>query len=142
MTTILGIDPGAAGAIASVCPSTETWDMPTTAHDLADLLRTFDPATTRVYIEKSQAMPGQGVSSMFKYGMHYGHLTGMLALLRIPYIEVSAATWKRVMGLTAEKADSRTMAQKLFPEASLSRKKDHGRAEALLIAEFGRRQRL
>lgn len=142
MTTILGIDPGATGAIASICPSIETWDMPSTAHDLANLLRTFNPLTTRVYIEKAQAMPGQGVTSMFKYGMHYGHLTGMLALLRIPYVEVSPQTWKRVMGLTAEKADSRAMAQKLFPEASLSRKKDHGRAEALLLAEFGRRQRL
>ena len=142
MVAIVGIDPGMTGAIATVEPTVEVWDMPTTAHDLAALLQTFSPSTTRVYIEKAQSMPGQGVSSMFKYGVHYGHLTGMLALLRIAYIEVSPQTWKRVMGLTAEKADSRAMAQKLFPEAALSRKRDHGRAEALLLAEFGRRQRL
>ncbi len=57
MTTILGIDPGETGAIGMVCPSVEVWDMPATPHDLATLMRTFDPSTTRVYVESVHSMP-------------------------------------------------------------------------------------
>ena len=38
-----------------------------------------------------------------------------------------------------QKARAIIIAQRLFPTVSLARKKDHGRAEALLIAEYARR---
>ena len=85
-------------------------------------------------------MPGQGVASTFKFGKGYGEIIGVLATLGLGYRAISPAVWKREMGLQrAEKADSRRKAQELYPTASLARVKDHGRAEALLIAEWGRR---
>ena len=141
MTTILGIDPGETGAIGMVCPSVDVWDMPATPHDLATLMRTFDPSTTRVYVESVHSMPGQGVSSTFKFGMQFGQIQGVLAALGFPYILVEPSKWKTAMGLRGkEKAESRALAQRMYPTASLSRVRDHGRAEALLIAEFGRRK--
>ena len=139
-TTIIGIDPGATGAIAMIQPMVEVWDMPATPHDLATLMRTFDANTTRVYVEEVHSMPGQGVASTFKFGKGYGEIIGVLATLGLGYRAISPAGWKRAMGLQrAEKADSRRKAQELYPTASLARVKDHGRAEALLIAEWGRR---
>jgi crossover junction endodeoxyribonuclease RuvC len=139
--TILGIDPGVTGAIAMVSPMVEVWDMPETALQLALLLDTFDPATTRAYVEQVHSMPKQGVASTFKFGMDYGMLLGILAAMKIPYILVPPSKWKPAMGLRgAEKVESRRKAQELFPTAPLSRVKDHGRAEALLLAEWGRRQ--
>ncbi len=141
MTTILGIDPGETGAIGMVCPSVEIWDMPTTPHDLATLMRTFDPATTRVYLENVHSMPGQGVSSTFRFGVGFGQIQGVLATLGFPYILVEPSKWKTAMGLRGkEKAESRALAQRLFPTASLSRVRDHGRAEALLLACYGMRK--
>lgn len=138
MTTILGIDPGATGAIAMVTPMVEVWDMPATPHDLAALMKTFDPATTRVYLERVHSMPNQGVASTFRFGVGFGVIQGVLAALGFAYILVEPSKWKPAMGLRgAGKAASRAKAQQLYPTADLRRVKDHGRAEALLIARFG-----
>ena len=139
-TTIVGIDPGATGAIAMIQPMVEVWDMPATPHDLATLMRTFDANTTRVYVEEVHSMPGQGVASTFKFGKGYGEILGVLATLGLGYRAISPAVWKRAMGLVGkDKGESRRRAQALFPAAVLDRVKDHGRAEALLLAEYGRR---
>jgi crossover junction endodeoxyribonuclease RuvC len=53
---------------------------------------------------------------------------------------VRPRAWKKDMGLTADKDESLSMARELWPDAPLARKKDNGRAEALLIAEWLRRQ--
>ena len=137
-TTIVGIDPGATGAIAMIQPMVEVWDMPATPHDLATLMRTFDANTTRVYVEKQWARPTDGKTFAFTLGQGYGEIIGVLATLGVAFNLVAPTTWKRVLGVT-EKADSRRKAQELYPTASLARVKDHGRAEALLIAEWGRR---
>lgn len=143
MTAILGIDPGMTGAIAQVSPMEEVWDMPETPHDLAALLATFDPATTVAYVEHVSSMPGQGVASTFKFGYGFGVLIGCLASRGIRYELVTPARWKRAMGLSKDKGESRALAQSLYPglASQLSQAKDHGRAEALLIAEWGKRER-
>jgi hypothetical protein len=46
------------------------------------------------------------------------------------------------MGVTAEKSTSLELARTLWTTAPLTRKKDHGVAEALLLAEWIRRQEL
>lgn len=140
MTTILGIDPGAAGAIARIGGEVAVWDMPATAKDLVDLLVQFKPHETVAFVEQAQSMPGQGISSTFKYGVGFGTILGALAALGIPHRLVTPSTWKRQMGIDKDKGRARGLAQQLFPTAPLSRIKDHGRAEALLIAEWGRRQ--
>ena len=83
-------------------------------------------------------MPKQGVSSTFKLAQHYGELRGVLAALGIPFIDVRPVDWKRHYRLTRKDKDaSRALAQERWPSAPLGRKKDHGRAEAMLLAQYG-----
>src|SRR5690606_2041087 len=90
------------------------------------------------YVEKVGAMPGQGVSSMFNFGMGVGVLQGVLAACGIPYFLVTPQSWKKRASLSGKDKDmARTMAQQLYPSASLGRKKDIGRADAMLIARYG-----
>ncbi len=107
------------------------------------------PEVTIVGLEYVRAMPGQGVSSMFTMGMGVGLWEGIIATLGLPMEQVTPVVWKRVIlgGATGDanrKETSRLKAQQLFPTQTanlLTRKKDHGRAEALLIAEYFRRKR-
>ena len=140
MSAIMGIDPGLTGAIGilHVDGSVAVEDMPRNPRDLYELLREW---RCRAFVEQAQAMPKQGVSSTFKTGYGYGLIIGVLAGLGIPYQTVTPAVWKRAMGLWGkDKEASRALARSLWPEAPLGRKMDHGRAEALLLAEYGRRQ--
>ena len=83
-------------------------------------------------------MPGQGVSSMFGFGVSYGILQGVIASLGIPSVLVTPQRWKKAAGLMGKPKDyARTLAQRLYPAAELSRKKDIGRADAILIARYG-----
>ena len=77
---------------------------------------------------------------MINYGVGYGIWIGILAALNIPYTEVHPVTWKsKIMaGMGKEKDASIARAKQLYPTADLSLKKHHGRADALLIAHFGR----
>ncbi len=92
-------------------------------------------------LEKVSAMPGQGVTSMFNFGMGFGLWRGMLSSMKIPYSLVHPATWKRLImkDMPKEKDAARLRAIQLFPQAAaeLSRKKDIGRADALLLAHYG-----
>jgi len=93
-----------------------------------------------VTIENVHAMPGQGVVSMFSMGNGFGLWCGIIAALRLPSYRVEPAKWKRLMGIqtASDKGKSIQIASRLFPAAPLSRKKDDGRAEALLLAEYCR----
>jgi crossover junction endodeoxyribonuclease RuvC len=147
----IGIDPGLKGAIACVGGEyPEIWDMPilnghVNVIFLRNLLQGWEEeyhGIDMVYIEQQQAMPGQGVSSTFKTGANYGALLALLTLLAMPFDIVSPGVWKRTMGLTKDKEVSREKAIHLFPDSTLffQRKKDEGRAEALLLAEYCRRK--
>ena len=52
---------------------------------------------------------------------------------------VRPQVWKKALGVTSDKNTSLALARELFPEAVLDLKKHHGKAEALLIAEYARR---
>jgi crossover junction endodeoxyribonuclease RuvC len=94
-----------------------------------------------VLIEESQAMPGQGVRSTWTTGYGYGLWLGVLGALGLAHTRIRPAVWKRRLGLTSDKEQARLRAQQLFPSADLRRKRDHGRAEALLLAWYGRQAR-
>jgi len=151
---IIGIDPGQTGAVAIIgddrCyvldtptetvkkgKGTKTEYLPA---EMVQMLKGFKNA--HCFIEKVGAMPGQGVTSMFNFGKGFGLWIGILAALEIPYTLVTPQAWKKAMmqGI-GDKDAARGRAQQLFPSKSkeLSRKKDIGRADALLIAEYGRR---
>jgi crossover junction endodeoxyribonuclease RuvC len=149
---IIGVDPGLSGAVAGVDHAgafVGVHDTPTltlrvargTRHDydvpgMCALLGPYVGAGLHVVIEESQPMPGQGVRSMFTCGFGYGLWCGILAALQVPYTPIRPAVWKKHFGLSKDKEASRLRAQQLFPAADLRRKKDHGRAEALLLAHW------
>lgn len=147
---IVAIDPGLSGAIAHLhddglfcCVE----DMPRVgkmvdAAGLASMLRGWRDGlefsrhkSFNVILEHVGAMPGQGVTSMFSFGVSFGITLGVVATLRLPLELVRPAVWKRDMGLSKNKEASRLKALQLFPDAAdmLKRKKDEGRAEALLL---------
>jgi Holliday junction resolvasome RuvABC endonuclease subunit len=146
---VLGIDPGAGGAIALIDPSLDVLlikDMPiATVRErreisevwLADIIRRFDPE--EAWLERVHAYPRQGVTSAFTFGMAYGLVRGVLATLKVPTHLVTPNEWKRRLRLPADKHAARVMAARLFPnDAKLfSRSRDDGRAEAALLAHFG-----
>lgn len=152
--TFIGIDPGATGAIASISPngihfidcptikvSGKTKPNPTL---MASELKQLVKLNSIIIIENVHAMPGQGVSSMFSFGMGYGCWLGIIAALNIPVEFVTPQTWKKHYGLSTDKEASRVKALQLFPSqaADLKLKKHHGRAEALLLAEYLKRKLL
>jgi crossover junction endodeoxyribonuclease RuvC len=91
-----------------------------------------------VFIERVNAFPGQGVASMFSLGMSYWGAFSVAATLAYETRLVEPKDWKKYHRLNKAKDLARGMAQRLFPYIDLSRVKDHGRAEALLIAAYGR----
>lgn len=149
---ILGIDPGLSGALAFLKDDLSlamVYDMPIMAKgkkgnqvnsaELAKIIADWaDKCPITAYLELVSAMPGQGVSSMFGFGVSYGIIQGILGALQVPVILVTPVVWKRKAGLMGKDKDyARTFAQRLYPEADLARKKDIGRADAILIARFG-----
>jgi len=144
---MIGIDPGITGAVAYLDGDrAEVWDMPAVAKvvassDLASLL--LSVGAKDAVLERAQSMPKQGVASSFGYGVTYGQILGVLGALHISTRLVRPAQWKQRAGLIGKgKEDSRELAIRLWPSLAdkLARKKDHGRAEALLIARFGTEQ--
>ena len=100
----------------------------------------FEAFTDSVcYIEKSQPMSKQGVTSMFNYGVGYGSYKGILTALKIPFQEIRPQTWKKEFDLTSDKSLSILTAECLFPKIKFKKTHD-GIAEALLIAEYARRK--
>jgi len=88
-------------------------------------------------IERGQAMPKQGGSSGFKCGRAVGAIEAVIACCGIPLTIVEPSTWKKFHQLRGGvKEGSRQRALQLFPtaQALLTRKRDHGRADAAIIA--------
>lgn len=144
---IVGIDCGyRTGGVAFVGDDwAEVHDLPVYDEGGVDVVALHDILSSveiidHIYIEKQQAMPKQGVSSTFKLGYAFGQIVTSVALFRHPYTLVTPVTWKRSMNLPRDKDAARRMAQQWFPDiaSQLKRKKDEHRAEALLIALYGR----
>jgi hypothetical protein len=141
---ILAVDPGLTGATAFYFPddphSLRVDDMPVAAGDVdaAALARRIEQMKPTVAIvERVGARPGQGVSSMFKFGCGYGMVQGVIATLGIPVHFVTPGVWKKHFRLPAEKEKARKQAISLWPRCDrFGRKKDAGRAEAALIARY------
>jgi len=95
--------------------------------------------TYAICIEHVGVRPGQGISSSGKFMRAFGAIEAVSTLLSDRVEMVIPQAWKKTMGVTAEKEQSLVMARNLFPDAMLKLKKHHGRAEALLIAEYARR---
>lgn len=92
---------------------------------------------TVVFIELVNAMSGQGRSSIASLGMSAGIIEGVVCALGYPHKYVTPGFWKKHFKLDRDKEHARALAQRFYPEADIHKKKDHNRAESLLIARYG-----
>jgi crossover junction endodeoxyribonuclease RuvC len=158
----IGIDPGLNGAVGVIREDIRlgplVFDTPTmvvsgvkekrmynTAAMAQLLLPYMDNQEVLVVLENVHSMPKQGVASSFSFGQGLGMWQGIIAALGLPLEMPSPQRWKKEMlaDQGKEKAAARFKAMQLFPAiaAQFARVKDDGRAEALLMAEYGRRLR-
>lgn len=158
-TIYIGIDTGVTGAIAAIDAAANiisVQDIPVVSVSTGKKRRTIyvesqmaallsglllSAPVVVVTIENTHAMPQNGSIGGFSQGMGLGIWLGILAAFKIPVTRVEPARWKKDLLIPAgsDKNYSIVRALQLFPSATLDRKKDHGRADALLIADWGRR---
>jgi crossover junction endodeoxyribonuclease RuvC len=142
----IGVDPGAiSGAYAAIdhngefiaCGDIPSVDGRVNATSLRYLLKscvsTFE--TAMIAVESVHSMPKQGIASTSKFMRAAGAIEAVAELTGYPFVLVTPQTWKKHHGLIGtEKVASLDLARSMFPDAPLTRQKDHGRADALLMA--------
>ena len=157
---IIGIDPGLSGAIAVLDNNKvlNIFDIPVMSEGkknkrqlnsalLVNLLReNIDKEEeVAVVVEQVNAMPGQGVTSMFNFGQTFGAIKGICAALEFPIYFVRPSKWKKHFELiNSSKDSSRTKAIEMYPKLSnqLAKKKDVNKSDAILIARYFSETRL
>jgi len=156
---VIGIDVGGNGGICTLDGSGEIISlipMPKngTSASPSDIYKHVKPlieeGNTFAFIEKAQAMPKQGVSSMFKYGYHAGGLEMIFIALAVPYELVPPKTWQKSMFVGTEakqpakvrayQAASRLAPTLDFKASERSTKPHDGMVDAFLIANYGIRK--
>ena len=151
---IIGIDPGINGAISIIENKKiiEVYDTPTMIDGKKNKRQINGAQVTNIFkerlngekevvvvVEHVNAMPGQGVTSMFNFGQSFGVIKGICAALNLPIYFVRPDKWKKHFNLIKTNKDaSRTKVIEVYPEISskLHRKKDSNRADAILIALY------
>ena len=138
----IGIDPGISGGIAVIYNDTYyAKKCPNTISEMAEeiaILNDMGPDMPKyAIVERVHSMPGQGVSSTFKFGANYGQWLGILSTLKIPYILVSPHTWMKHYGSrpknkTDRKNHLKALAQQRFPDASITL----ATSDAILICNY------
>jgi crossover junction endodeoxyribonuclease RuvC len=159
---VVGIDPGATGALAfltlaadGLALDVECIDLPTmrigsrTHLDAYALARLIDARSgeqpsadiplSAAIIEQGGARPQNGRVGAAAFWLGLGEIRGIIAAHFIPLEIVSPFAWKRGLRIVGDKDASRARASSLLPRWSdqWARKCDHGRAEAALIALYG-----
>jgi len=141
----IGIDPGKSGAWAAIDQDggyLSSGLCPDSVHGMADDLwqQVISRAASRAVLEQVHAMPGQGVTSMFTFGMNYGMWQGILAANGMSYVLVTPQKWMKTVLDSHKKGEKLhlSFARRRWPDAPLARKKDEAVAAALCIAEYGR----
>ena len=151
---VIGIDPGLTGAIAVLKDKKVLclFDMPVMAEgkknkrqlNSAQLVNIIKKNIDKddeisMVVEQVNAMPGQGVTSMFNFGQTFGAIKGVCAALDLPIFLVRPSKWKKHFELINSSKDaSRTKAIEMYPSLSdqLSKKKDVNKSDAILIARY------
>lgn len=163
-THFVGIDPGLTGGIAVYVPDAPTesrvWGMPikgkfVDAVELRELFYFTGPFAEgqpmAVAVEQVTSRPRQ--AGVFNFGLNTGIIHGVLGATGYDgFTLVAPGKWKPAMGLQRypdedykhNKERARQVAIKLFPHLAddLNRKKDDGKAEALLLAVYHAHQTL
>jgi crossover junction endodeoxyribonuclease RuvC len=151
----IAIDPGANGAIAVLEDNyCNVFDLPSDPIQMATLIRSLlSGADCQFVIEKVNAMPKQGTTSMFNFGKSFGTVLGVLGAIGYSPASVSAVEWTKAYpsilatkaNLTdrnarrkAGKTEALVLANAFYPDLAdkLKRVKDDGRADALLLCKY------
>ena len=152
---IFGIDPGLSGAIAILHKKKvlNLHEMPVMSDgkknkkqlnsaQLVNIINEYlriDNEEFAVVLEQVNAMPGQGVTSMFNFGQSFGAIKGVCAALKLPIYLVRPSKWKKHFELINSSKDaSRTKVIQMYPNLSkdLAKKKDVNKSDAILIARY------
>ena len=151
---IIGIDPGLSGAVAVMQDKKviNIYDMPVMAEgkknkrqlnssQLVNIIKENinEDEEAIVVVEQVNAMPGQGVTSMFNFGQTFGAIKGVCAALKLPIFFVRPSKWKKHFELINSSKDaSRTKVIEMYPTLSgqLAKKRDVNKSDAILIAKF------
>ena len=129
---IIGIDPGLSGAIAVLEDNKVLgiYDMPVMAEgkkskrqlnsaQLVSIIKqnTYSNDEIAIVVEQVNAMPGQGVTSMFNFGQTFGAIKGVCAALKLPIFFVRPSKWKKHFELINSSKDaSRTKVIEMYPK--------------------------
>jgi len=138
---ILGIDPGMSGGAALISQDRKFVQVIAFAKlpavEVDDWLKAFKTGIRFGYLEGVGSRPTDGVVPAFKFGCNYGIWQGFLISNRIPFERVYPLKWQTTMSCRTggNKNISKARAQELFPNIKVT----HAIADALLIAEYGRR---
>ena len=151
---IIGIDPGLSGSICFLQDGRilDVVEMPTMAEgkknkrqlnssQLVNIIKENinEDEEAIVVVEQVNAMPGQGVTSMFNFGQTFGAIKGVCAALKLPIFFVRPSKWKKHFELiNSSKDSSRTKVIEMYPTLSdqLAKKRDVNKSDAILIAKF------
>lgn len=161
---LIGFDPGLSGGIAVLSHSglilhyqkmpvkpvfedgQKTGKRIIDIAQVAAILHKFSP--DHVFIERVHAMPKQGVTSTFTFGMGYGMILGLcLALEAVMQTQlIPPQRWQKFMyanlsGVDELEPKARAMARfgELWPSLLEQNVTHDGIIDAMLIAEYGRR---
>jgi len=149
---IIGIDPGKNGGIvllensgyvASIGNFKLMTEMDVANWFNEELLQPYNALLPKdsvfAYLEKVHAIQPAGKVPNFKLGESFGMIKGILTALKIPFELVTPQKWQQAMGCMSkgDKNITKAKAQQLFPDIKIT----HNIADALLIAEYGRRTR-
>jgi hypothetical protein len=157
---IVGIDPGADGAIVALDGDrASAWRMPTQdqrgrrrldARAIVAILRPLHEGGVRVVVEAPSVRPGEGAQGALGVGLMHGGIRGVLDALGVPWRDVHPQTWRAGVGLPKEqdrkqrKHDAILLCERLLPGLELvypgCRKPHDGTADAALMAVWGRSQ--
>lgn len=160
---VIGIDPGLTGAVAVMDHNgvRAVFDIPTMpvpgagpkalvknkidGRALCQLLLKHCPASEgkpRVFLEKVSTMGGanNAVQTQGSLMRSLGAIETVIECLNYPMEQVAPQSWKKQFGIGSDKTKGLEAARRLHPEvlADLKRVKDHNRAEAVLLAHYGR----
>ena len=153
-TIAIGFDPGkTSGAMAVVYPDGRVEFV---LHEaplcyLGKLREVYNRAINNGYrvlvaVERLTPRPGKlsSAKANFELGRCMGELETMLALLNVPYQQVTPQVWQKEFGISGDKQTHIDCVKRLFPGVSLKRsekcvKDFDGYADALLMAEYARR---
>ena len=154
-SVIIGLDPGAGGALACLDSKDWTLEVFDTPHlwtivngkrrRIVDVKKLSDLVVARrplmISTEKVHAMPQMDVKGIFTFGRFYGQVEMLACMAHTEFFETDPAVWKAAMSVNSDKDISRQRAGQLIPAAAAAglfkRKTDHDRAEACMLALFG-----